>query len=174
MTAPATANEAHETPCTACGMCCDGTLYSRAKVADGEEGRITEKGLQLTSFNDKTYFQLPCAYLSCARCTIYEARFVVCRTFECALLRRFNAGEVEMDEALKLVATAKDLRAAVVSTDPLAHDYQQRLEAWETLSQEMAPLEGDERRAIGKRLVQILALDTFLERWFRNEKRKFK
>lgn len=174
MTAPVTPSETHETPCTACGMCCDGTLYARAKVAEGEEGRITAKGLQLTSFEEKPYFQLPCSYLSCARCTIYEERFVVCRTFECALLRRFKAGEVGMDEALKLVATAKELRAAVVATDPLAHQYQNRLETWDSLSKQLPALEGEERRAIGQRLVQILALDTFLERWFRNEKRKFK
>lgn len=163
-----------ESPCTACGMCCDGTLYARAKVAAGEEARITARGLELTSFEDKTYFRLPCAYVSCGRCTIYEDRFSVCRTFECALLRRFKAGEVSMAEALRLVAIAKDLRAAVVATDPDAHDYRQRQETWDALSREITPLEGEERRAIAKRKLQILALDTFLERWFRNKKREFK
>lgn len=167
-------DEVLETPCQACGLCCNGTLYSRAKVAPGEEARIADYGLTLQEFDGKIYFRLPCKYLNCSRCTIYEKRFEICRSFECDLLRRFKANEISLDEALKTVDTARELLAKVMVTDPGAQEYADRLQAWSVLTDEIKGLDGNSRRDVATRQLQILALDTYLERHFRNKKRKFR
>ncbi len=43
-------------------------------------------------------------------CTVYKERPGACHAYECALLRRLNAGEVTHDEALNLIDRARTLR----------------------------------------------------------------
>src|SRR5689334_12030404 len=94
----------HDTsPCVGCGLCCDGTLYNVAKVAPGEEALLQSLGLTLTASADRTSFTLPCRFHESGRCTIYEDRWTVCRTFRCALLRKYQAGEVGIEEARAMV-----------------------------------------------------------------------
>lgn len=163
-------DEQQDTPCPACGLCCNGTLYTRARVAPGEEVRIAGYGLTLKEYEDKLYFKLPCKYLDCSRCTIYEERFEICRSFECNLLRRFKANDIGLDEALKTVATAKELLAKVMATDPSAIKYTDRLQICSSLTEEIDRLDGHSRRDVAARKLQILAFDTYLERHFRNKK----
>jgi hypothetical protein len=157
-------------PCVGCGMCCDGTLYSRAKVAPGEGPRIEAHGLQLTQAEDRTYFRLPCLHERCGACTIYETRFEVCRTFRCALLRRYGAGEVSLEEANAQVARAKHLLAEATAAEPDAAMVVPRALARARLGDAVASTDLQARRAAGPAFLKIVALDAFLERWFRNKK----
>jgi hypothetical protein len=151
-------------------MCCDGTLYVRARIAPGEELRIIEHGLERMESEGKSYFALPCAYESCGRCTIYETRFEVCGTFRCALLRRQEAGEISLDDARDTVTQALELRRQVTEADSGAGAYRVRRELRESLAEELAKGATTDRAATAERLLNIIALDTFLERWFRNKK----
>jgi hypothetical protein len=151
-------------------MCCDGTLYVRARIAPGEEPRIIEHGLERLESEGKSYFALPCAYESCGRCTIYETRFEVCGSFRCALLRRHEAGDIGLDEARDTVARALELRRRVRDADPGAGAFRVRRELRERLAQELAEGNAADRGATAERLLNIISLDTFLERWFRNKK----
>jgi len=151
-------------------MCCNGTLYGRAKVASGEEGRIVDEGLELVTAEDKNYFRLPCRFESCGRCTIYETRYEVCRSFQCALLRRVEAGEVDLASAASTVAKAQELVRAVVASDPDAATNRGRAEVRAKLAEELEQLPEEDRRPTAQRLLNIIALDTYLERWFRNKK----
>jgi len=159
-----------QSPCVGCALCCNGTLYGRAKVAPGEEGRILEHGLKLTSFEDKPYFRLPCKYESCGQCTIYETRFEICRSFRCALLRSFDAGEITIEEARTKVAIALDLRAKIASADPEAVRFPERQELRQRLKAELAEGTAIDREKTAERLLNMAALDAFLEKWFRNKK----
>jgi hypothetical protein len=151
-------------------MCCDGTLYVRAKIAPGEEPTIVAHGLECLTWEDKRYFALPCKYESCGRCTNYETRFDVCRTFECALLRSHQAGDVDLGDARQTVAHALELRRRVTDKDPGARTVSARRELRERLAEEVAKGSPADRGATAERLLNIIALDTFLERWFRNKK----
>jgi len=158
--------------CVGCAMCCNGTLYGRAKVADGEEPKVLDHGLELIEDGGKSYFRLPCQYESCGRCTIYETRFAVCRTFSCALLRRVRSGEASLEEGRQHVAKAQELLQRVVDADPEAAIFRGRAQLREALAERLAEegAEG-ERRAAGERLLNIVALDSYLDRWFRNKKK---
>ena len=156
-------------PCIGCGLCCNGTLYVRARVTPGEEPRLLEHGLELTGDAEKPYFFLPCKYESCGRCTIYEKRFDICRSFRCALLRSYQAGEIEVDQARSKVERAHELVAAVVANDPEAQVYKVRIGLREELARGVES--GTADRSAAQRLLNIVALDTFLERWFRLKKK---
>jgi len=157
-------------PCVGCGMCCNGTLYWMAKVTPGEEARIMGEGLELTEDKGATYFKLPCHHEQCGQCTIYETRFDICRSFRCRLLRAYQAGEVDLVEARNRVEIALKLVQAVKANDPDAANAFNRRAIRAGLA-EAPDGEGDEAKAIrARKLLDIVALDTCLERWFRNPK----
>ena len=55
----------------------------------------------------KPAFAQPCACFDGKLCRIYAERPAYCRTFECGLLKRVQAGELETKTALKTIAEAK-------------------------------------------------------------------
>jgi hypothetical protein len=144
-------------------------LYDRAKVAPGEEATLTALGLALESAADRTYFRQPCRFQSGGSCTNYEQRWTVCRTFRCALLRRFEAGELSLADARATVATAHELVATVKAADPSAVLVGERRKLRRELADRLQS-GGQQPGSAARRLLDIIALDTFLERWFRNRK----
>lgn len=158
--------------CVGCGMCCDGTLYGRARVSPGEEPRIASAGLELLEGEEKTYFRLPCHHFGCGQCTIYEDRFDVCRTFTCALYRRQEGNEISPEKARSVVNEALELRDKVISAYPDAKIHRDRQELRSKLAERLSGETGKERQSTARSLLDIIALDTFLERWFRNKKDK--
>ena len=168
MAESASAGDAH--PCVGCGLCCNGVLYSRARARAHEHELLIAAGLVLEEYDDKTYFKLPCTFQDCGRCTNYENRFTVCREFNCALLRRIEAGELSMDSARETVAEALVLVDRVRSQDPDADMYLSRLQIRRSLAEEIRAQSGEERVRTGHRLLAMAALDLFLDRWFRNKR----
>ena len=156
--------------CVGCGMCCDGTLYGRARVSPGEEPRIVAAGLELLEGEENSYFRLPCQYFGCGRCTIYKDRFDVCRTFTCALYRRLEGNEVAPEEARSIVNKALALRDKVISAYPDAKIHRNRQELRNKLADQLSRDIGEARQSTARNLLNIIALDTFVERWFRNKK----
>lgn len=157
-------------PCVGCGMCCNGTLYWMAKVTPGEEAVIQAHGLELTEDKGTTYFKLPCHHEQCGRCTIYEDRFDICRSFRCRLLRSYQAGEVDLAEARNRVETALALVEKVRADDPAATNAYNRRSIRARLAEARESETGEERTVRTRLLLNIVALDTCLERWFRNPK----
>jgi hypothetical protein len=157
--------------CVGCGMCCDGTLYGRARTVVDEHHRIVKAGMEIVSDGEKTYFRLPCAFESCGQCTIYETRFEVCRSFTCALLRRLEQGEISQEQAKGIVARAIDLRAAVTTADPQARVFRDRQSLRAELAEGIGTSGPEQRADKARRLLDIIALDTYLDRWFRNPKK---
>jgi len=156
-------------PCIGCGMCCDGTLYWRVKVRPGEEEQVRSHGLPLTDSGGRTYFRLPCQLHAGSRCTIYESRPGTCRRFRCQLLRKYEAGEVGAGEARRRVETVLALVAAVKADDPLAANAFERRTIRARLVDAPEGETPEERRIRAKKLLNIIALDTCLEQWFRNQ-----
>jgi len=117
-------------------------------------------------------FRLPCPQSNCGSCMIYETRFEICRTFECALLGRAQKGELSLPEAQEKVAIARGLLAKVVETDPEAKTLRGRNEARARLAEQVGNRSEHERAAIAHRLLAMVALETFLQRWFRHRGEK--
>lgn len=101
--------------CTQCGLCCDGTLFADVELRAGDDAkRLTKLGLTLhRKGKSKRAFAQPCACFDGTLCTIYADRPKRCRWFECGLLKRVEAGEMNAGIALKKIARAKVLAEKV-------------------------------------------------------------
>jgi hypothetical protein len=61
--------------CTACGLCCDGTLFHRANSKPEEEPILIAQGMEVVQTPRGPKFALPCHHLQGTRCGIYGERF---------------------------------------------------------------------------------------------------
>ena len=91
--------------CLECGLCCNGVIFANGQLQPGDDAeRLRELGLKLLS---KRKFHQPCAAFDGCRCQIYAERPQYCRAFECALLKNFNARNIEADAALRIIRRAR-------------------------------------------------------------------
>jgi Fe-S-cluster containining protein len=167
MTQPPASPSDASTLCVSCGLCCNGVLFDHAKAEPEEVPRLQAFGLEPRLVEEKLQFGLPCRHLDCGRCTIYEDRFAICRSFRCSLLKRLGAGDVALREALATVGKAKAMVARVAALDPAAAQVSRRV----ALRREGAPPagSGETERTAQRLWVEALALDTFLDARFRNK-----
>jgi Fe-S-cluster containining protein len=94
--------------CSKCGLCCNGVLFADVELRKGDDARrLAELGLLLVKKGRHQAFAQPCACFNGRLCRIYSGRPKRCRTFECGLLKRVQAGELEADAALKTIARTK-------------------------------------------------------------------
>lgn len=153
--------------CTRCGMCCDGTLFDNAKAKPEELPRLAAAGIATGEAKGRPVFAQPCPMLEGGCCTIYEERFSSCRSFRCKLLVRFLDQEVGLEEAIRRVEAARVLVARVAAADPAAATVSHR----RALARSAADWAGEsdpERRAARARVhLDIVALESFLNRHFR-------
>ncbi len=93
--------------CTACGMCCDGTLFSFVAISSDEARTLKAAGVEVR--DDAGRLRLPqrCGALDGCRCTVYAQRPFVCRRFDCLLARALNEKELPLADALAIVAEAR-------------------------------------------------------------------
>ena len=91
--------------CPHCGLCCNGVLFADVELQKGDDaGLLIGLGLPLKKKGAKRVFVQPCACFDGKLCKIYAGRPARCRTFECGLLKRVQAGELEPKAALKRIA----------------------------------------------------------------------
>lgn len=94
--------------CTACGMCCDGTLFSFVALSSEEARVLKIEGHPVSP--EPHFLKLPqrCSALEGTTCTIYDHRPFVCRKFTCLLSRALTDKELPLDEALGVVRDARE------------------------------------------------------------------
>ena len=97
--------------CLECGLCCNGVIFANGQLQPGDDAaRLRELGLRLLTKQKAEIgmrkFAQPCAAFNGCRCQIYAERPQYCRAFECALLKKFKAGKIEADAALRLIRRA--------------------------------------------------------------------
>jgi uncharacterized protein len=156
-------------PCIGCGLCCDGTIFDRAVVTPGEEAHLLNYGMELVTKEEKTFFLLPCRYASCGQCTIYEDRFDICRSFRCELLKSYQAGDIELQETRATVEKAVQLVSAVKADDSRAALYRERRVIRDHLAEQLQSCSSEDRSGLARQLLNMIALDEFLDRWFRRK-----
>lgn len=100
--------------CQACGLCCDGTLFTVVPLAatDQPPPKLT---LEIKPTGARALRQ-PCTGLEGTCCTVYDARPLACRRYECLLFEALRSEEEHLAGALSIVARAKALTAAVAPT----------------------------------------------------------
>jgi len=100
--------------CPKCGLCCNGVLFSDVELERGDEPqRLAELGLAFHRKGKKNCLPQPCACLDGTLCRIYANRPERCRTFECRLLQRVQAGSISSHAALKAIRQAHQCADAV-------------------------------------------------------------
>ena len=100
-----------ESLCKACGLCCDGTLFTLVPLTAAD---VTPPGLNVeVRPSGARVLKQPCSALEGTCCTVYEQRPVACRGYQCLLLEALNCGEESVAGALRVVGTAKRLIAEV-------------------------------------------------------------
>jgi hypothetical protein len=157
--------------CVGCGLCCDGTLHSKAALDPGEADRLGSAELDILDGGQT--FQMPCPYSKNGCCTAYPNRpAAVCGSYVCKLLRHTKAGELALEEARGKVQAAMELRATVAEHNPKAVLAEHRAGIWKSLQAALPSLGPAERRATGQVILDIAVFDEFLDRWFGNRKRK--
>jgi uncharacterized protein len=95
--------------CPSCGLCCNGVLFADVELRAGDDARrLKDLGMTLErKGRGKVAFAQPCACFDQKLCGIYDDRPRRCRTFECGLLIRVQAGGLQPDAALKIIAQTK-------------------------------------------------------------------
>jgi len=125
--------------CPQCGLCCNGVLFADVELQKGDDaGRLVELGMALKKKGMKRAFVQPCRCFDGKLCRIYEDRPRRCRTFECGLLKRVQAGEMEAKPALRKIADARQLADKV-----------------RRLLRQLG--QGDEQLALTKRYAQVMS-----------------
>lgn len=91
--------------CVRCGLCCDGTIFQRARLAPEDDRTLLAAiGILPVSTAQGEGFRLPCHHHRQRICTIYASwRPQVCHSFRCSVLRRLDSGELSLDEACEVV-----------------------------------------------------------------------
>lgn len=107
---PAVASPA-QSLCVRCGLCCDGTIFDHARlVPEDDLARLEAGGFIVLPTKTGTGFALPCHHQQDRICTLYQQwRPTVCHTFRCRLLRRFDAGEIDLAEAHVTITRTTEL-----------------------------------------------------------------
>jgi Fe-S-cluster containining protein len=157
--------------CPNCALCCNGVLFADVRLQAGDDAaRLTALGVPLMKRGALTRFSQPCSCLEGNLCRIYADRPMRCRTFECRLLQRTQAGEVTERAALKTIQAtrrrAENVRRILRElgdTDeavPLSRRYQRMMREPVDLSAEerMVDLRGELMMAVAE-LVGALERD---------------
>jgi Fe-S-cluster containining protein len=107
--------------CSACGLCCDGTLYGRVVVDEAEAASLRRHHLPVVASGSDRALPLPCAAYVRQGCTIYVDRPRGCAHYECTLYRQLRTGEVGYPEAVARItetrALADELRTLLPAGD---------------------------------------------------------
>ena len=98
--------------CCDCGLCCDGSIFADVELTgEAESVGLEILGLECDEEEGRELLIQPCRGLKGAVCQIYEHRPTVCRTFECQVLKDFNAGVVTRKTALDLIQRVRGLQS---------------------------------------------------------------
>jgi Fe-S-cluster containining protein len=101
-------------------MCCDGNLFSFVALSGEEAQTLKTAGLEVLDVGGKLRLPQRCGALDGCHCRVYAQRPFVCRRFDCLLARSLTDKELPIDEALGIVAEAKEKLARLEGLLPRA------------------------------------------------------
>ena len=157
--------------CPNCGLCCDSTLFADVELRPGDDPKQLAKfGLALAKKGRmKLAFAQPCACFDGKFCNIYNDRPKRCRSFECGLLKKVNAGEMQPAAALKKISEAKALANKVRDLLQLlgqSHDKMALSKCYAQAMGEPIDLAGDNSERRGELMLAVNDLMQLLQKDF--------
>ena len=159
-----------DTLCTACGLCCDGTLLADVELGGKDDLVALEiLGLEIEDPDEEHVglLSLPCGALRGTRCSIYAHRPECCRTFECRLLQEAGRGLVTVERAMVTINDAVVRVARVRSLVDALDPGQDRMSLKERSLEALANSDADSmdagvRRTRGQLETEMHALEDIL------------
>ena len=155
--------------CVACGLCCNGVLHTQVQVQPEHVQIVGKLGLTIEKLDDASVgFRQPCVLYQNERCSAYPHHPSACKAYRCALLRKYESGDVTLEQSLAIVRQAKELLRDGV-------DNQRETRSMETLRGELAQRWDRERGLLGSGAVRqanaalalrVVALDVFVQKHF--------
>jgi hypothetical protein len=111
--------------CMQCGMCCDGTLFTKANIKNRED-ELLAKSLGLPTFStsdSKIFFEQPCQLFN-KTCTVYDKpRPNCCSKFICEPLQKVGTNEITFNDAENQILLALETRKQVMEMASFITDY---------------------------------------------------
>lgn len=104
--------------CTACGLCCDGSLFRFLPVDASERETYERLALPVVTQSGRLAMPLPCRRLKDRACTVYAERPGGCRAYVCRLGDELTRGAVSGERALAVVREAHRRIAALKAAFP--------------------------------------------------------
>jgi Fe-S-cluster containining protein len=93
-----------------CGLCCNGAFYTSVTVLPDHVPMVAALGLTVTEESSREFsFRQPCPLYKRDCCSVYPRHPPSCQSYRCALLRKYEAGETSLDEAMAIVRTTKEV-----------------------------------------------------------------
>jgi Fe-S-cluster containining protein len=132
--------------CLACGLCCNGTLHATVAVRPEDIRHVRGLGLAIEKTGDELEFRQPCPLYQNDSCSVYQHRPPACQKYRCALLKKYEDGDVTLEDSLTIVGTGKQLLAERAGHSAV-------------------------RPFSGESLLRAAALDVHLEKHFREPKK---
>lgn len=156
--------------CLACGLCCTGVLHRLVTVDPEHVELVSALGLTVETVDDHEFaFRQPCPLYQGDRCSAYPHHPPSCQGYRCALLRKYEGGEVTLEDGTAIARAAKELLAG--GGEPGADGYSEeglRLEVAKRWDREHGLQGTDAQRQAGAELaLRAVALDVLLEKHFR-------
>jgi Fe-S-cluster containining protein len=155
--------------CVGCGLCCDGTLFSRVIATAEEQDELRPLGFTFDTHSDGICFAQPCRASVGGLCTIYPSRPSNCRKYRCALLERVEDSEITAKEARATIEEAFRLIKNVEDRYPGARNREQRILLRASLAADLDKLSLSERIPLAEGLLALVALDAHLDTKFRKQ-----
>jgi len=111
------------TLCQACGLCCDGSLFTFVSVDAEQARKLLARDMALELRKDGGYrLHQRCSALEGTSCRVYEDRPASCRSYVCLLGTALEEGELSLNGALEFVREAHARIAALDATLPVRAD----------------------------------------------------
>ncbi len=108
----APAEDALSTLCRACGLCCDGSLFTHVPLEPDEVAQLEALGIPIQHRRSgKKALAQRCAALEGKDCRIYQSRPGTCSDYRCLLADALIDGEVTLEQAQAKVKKAQHLVA---------------------------------------------------------------
>lgn len=157
--------------CTNCGLCCNGVLFHIVRLQPTDSMRQLETlGMKLSRKKREPYFKQPCSFLKECMCSIYAARPLRCRLFECRQLQRLADQQVTEEDVMHAIGDVKKRVSNIEAMLARAGNTSVHLPLSERCEQTLACSSHAEMTTVSRQLVaEMSALKRVLNREFRKE-----
>ena len=152
-------------------MCCNGMLHPHVTVLPEHVSLVRSLGLSVERLDHREMaFQQPCVLYRRNQCDAYPNHPPACQAYRCSLLKKYERGEIPIEEGLAVVRQIKALMDGGAGHPRLGEGFSR-----DALASEMAGCWNAEEGLLGAGVEQVanaeavmkaVTLDVLLQRHF--------